>query len=385
MTIDEIKAELEALLEKLNSDEDLTDEEVKSIEEKAEQLEKEKRNLIEKGEKRAQVLEKLKRGVDETIKEAIPEERKLKMEKEENIYATAEYRTAFLKKLQGKSLDEKEARAMTSAENSAGAAIPTETENKILERLYEEADLLNEIELLHVNSNVTFAVEATPTDANIHAEGATINEDGDVLIPVSLSIYEVTKYITISKTVKNMAVDKFEDWLVRMIAKRVARKLVKLIINGTGTNQAKGVNAITYTNANSVTVARTAALTKENVLALISKLPGGYHKNAKFLMSMNTLLSDFRPLQNKGADDFYSKENGKYYIEGYEVLIDESVTAHEAIFGDFKMYAGNMSDEISVDTDKKLSSNVYEYLGSTAFDGKPAIDEAFVKLAKATS
>ena len=307
------------------------------------------------------------------------------MNEERDILKSAEYRSAFLKNLQGRKLTESEQRAMTSATSSVGAVIPTITQDLVMEKLEECAPLLNEIELMRVNGNVTFAVEADKTDANIHEEGATITEDGDVLVPVSLTTYEITKYITISKTVAKMSVDAFEKWLVNMLAKRIARKITKLIINGTGSDQPKGVDkANTWGETNSVTVAKASSLTETDVTNLISLLPGAYDANAKWLMSKKTLLGDFRPLQNKSKNDIFVKENGKYYVEGYEVMLDDSVTLHEAYLGDFKMYAGNLADDVTVDTDKKLSSNSYEYLGCANFDGKPAIGEAFVKLVKGT-
>lgn len=378
MTLKQIDEELRSIVANLESDQEMTEEEITQSEERAEELRNLRNELVQKAEKRAATLEAVKNGAGNVVETF--EERK----KENNM--NAEYRSAFLKTLQGKTLTDAEERAMTSAANSAGAVIPTETQDLIIERLYQEAPLLNEIELLHVNGNITFAVEADATDANVHVEGATITEDGDVLIPVSLSTYEITKYITISKTVARMSVDAFEKWLVNMIAKRVARKIIKLIISGTGINQPTGVEkANTWGATNSVTVAKTASLTKDNVLSLCGLLPGAYDANAKWLMSKKTLLNDFRPLQDKGKDDFFVKQDGKYYVEGYEVMLDDSVDEHIAYLGDFKMYAGNLADEVTVDTDKKLSSNSYEYLGCALFDGKPAIGEAFVKLNKATS
>ena len=378
MTLKQIDEELRSIVANLESDQEMTEEEITQSEERAEELRNLRNELVQKAEKRAATLEAVKNGAGNVVETF--EERKV----EDNM--NAEYRSAFLKTLQGKTLTDAEERTMTSAANSAGAVIPTETQDLIIERLYQEAPLLNEIELLHVNGNITFAVEADATDANVHVEGATITEDGDVLIPVSLSTYEITKYITISKTVARMSVDAFEKWLVNMIAKRVARKITKLIISGTGTNQPTGVEkANTWGATNSVTVAKTASLTKDNVLSLCGLLPGAYDANAKWLMSKKTLLNDFRPLQDKGKDDFFVKQDGKYYVEGYEVMLDDSVDEHIAYLGDFKMYAGNLADEVTVDTDKKLSSNSYEYLGCALFDGKPAIGEAFVKLNKATS
>lgn len=382
MTLKEIAEELKKIIEKLESSEELTEDEIKELEEKAEELEEEKKSLLAKAEKRSNTLEKIKRGITGKEVEKLESEEK-NMEEERNIYASTEYRSAFLKKLQGKDLNEKEERAMSSASESAGAVIPTTTLDLVMEKLEESAPLLKEIELINVKGNVTFAVEADATEANIHAENATMNDDGDVLISVTLTTYEITKYITISKTVANMSIDAFEKWLVNMISKRIARKITKLIISGTGSNQPKGVDkANTWGEDNSVTVASGANLTTTNVTDLTAKLPGAYDANAKWLMSKKTLLGDFRPLQNKSKDDIFVKENGKYYVEGYEVMLDDAVTLHEAFLGDFKMYVGNLADDITIETDKKLSSNSYEFLGCAMFDGKPAIGEAFVKLVK---
>ena len=385
MTYDEIQEELRSLSDKLSSNDNISEEELNQIEARVAELETERNSVIAAAEKRNNTLEKIKRGVIGNPLYENKEEKKMENE-ERNILESAEFRSAYLKNLQGRKLSEEEERALTSAAASAGAAVPTITQNLIIEKLYDEAPLLKEIELLNVNGNVTFAVEGTINNASVHTENGSQTDAADTLIPVSLSIYEVTKYITISKTVSKMSIDAFERWLTNMLAKRIARKITDLIINGTGTNEATGVNAAnTWGATNSVTVAKAASLSKANVLAVTALLPGGYDRNAKWLMSKKTLLGDFRPLQDKGTDDLFVKENGKYYVEGYEVMLDDNVTEHEAFLGDFKMYVGNLAEEVTVDTDKKLSTNSYEYLGCAMFDGKPAIGDAFVKIVKATS
>lgn len=386
MTLEEVKEELKKIVEKLESSDDMTDEEISELEEKAAKLEAEKRSLITKAEKRKETLEKIKRnstGYDVETAEEGKEERNMN---EENIRSSKEYRSAFLKRLQRKDLTEAEERALTTASSSVGAAIPTITQNLIIEKVFQVAPLLNEITLLRVDGNVTFAVESTVNDATLHTEGATITESGDVLIPVSLGQYEVNKYITISKSVSKMSIDAFETWITNMLGKMIAKAITNLIINGTGSSQPKGIDkAATWGDKNSVTVAKTGSLSEANVLTLVGLLNGGYDANAKWLMSKKTLINDFRPLQDKSKNDIFVKENGTYYIEGYPVLLDERVAEHDAFLGDLTMYVGNLGEEVTVDQDKKLSSNSFEFLGSAMFDGKPAVSDAFVKLTKATS
>lgn len=386
MTLEEVKEELKKIVEKLESSDDMTDEEISELEEKAAKLEAEKRSLIVKAEKRKETLEKIKRNATGVEVEKLEEGKEERNMNEENIRNSKEYRSAFLKRLQRKDLTDAEERALTTASGSVGAAIPTVTQNLIIEKVFQVAPLLNEITLLRVDGNVTFAVESTVNDASLHTEGATITESGDVLIPVSLGQYEVNKYITISKSVSKMSIDAFETWITNMLGKMIAKAITNLIINGTGSSQPKGIDkAATWGDTNSVTVAKTGSLSEANVLTLVGLLNGGYDANAKWLMSKKTLINDFRPLQDKSKNDIFVKENGTYYIEGYPVLLDERVAEHDAFLGDLTMYVGNLGEEVTVDQDKKLSSNSFEFLGSAMFDGKPAVSDAFVKLTKATS
>lgn len=385
MTLEEIKKKLEEILTKLEGNEDLSEEEITALEKEAEKLEEEKKSLIAKAEKRSLTLKKIKRGLGEEV-EINEKKEERKMNQEEDVRNSKEYRSAFLKKLQRKELTDEEERALTTGTSSVGAVIPTITQNLIIEKVFQNAPLLEEITLLRVDGNVTFAVESTINDAAIHTEGATITESGDVLVPVSLGQYEVNKYITISKSVSKMSIDAFETWITKMLGKMIAKAITNLIINGTGSSQPKGVEkANTWGETNSVTVGKTASLTEANVLTLVGLLNGAYDENAKWLMSKKTLLTDFRPLQDKSKNDLVVKENGKYFIEGYEVMLDERVALHDAYLGDFTMYVGNLGEDITVDQDKKLSANSFEFLGSAMFDGKPAIGEAFVKLTKSTT
>ena len=178
----------------------------------------------------------------------------------DNFDQDKEYRSAWLKHVRGLDLTENEQRALTTGTSSAGAVIPTVTQNKIIEKVNQYCPLLDKIDLLRVPGGVKVPAEGTTADAAVHTEGATITADGDTLSSVTLSAYEVTKLVTISKSVEKMAIDAFESWLVNKIARKIAEKIGKLIIFGTGTNEAQGINAITWGATNSVTVGKTASL-----------------------------------------------------------------------------------------------------------------------------
>lgn len=298
----------------------------------------------------------------------------------------AVYRVAFFKRLQGKELSPEELTAYSSGASSAGAVIPTQTAEEIITKLKERAPLLQEITLLQVQGNVTFAVEGTNNAAAIHTENASITPAADTLVKVSLSGWEVTKLIQVSDTVKTMSINAFEGWLVDMLVESIADKISDMIINGTGSSQAKGIEkANTWGDTNSVSVAKAGSLTAANVQTLIGLLGGGYDANAKFIMSKKTLYTDFMPLQDNSKNDIVTREGRSYYVYGYPVLIDSRVTEHEAYLGDLKKYVANLAESVNVKADFDIDTNSNKYLGVAIFDGAPALGEAFVKLVKATS
>lgn len=360
-------------------DEEKTKEELEKLKQEAEQLNKEEQK-IEEDEKDLKAVE------DNPDDQKEIEPPKTEKEEDRKMNQKAEYRKAFLKRMQGKELTDQEKRALTSAKTSVGAAVPEETQNEVIRKVMEKAPLLSEITLLHVAGNVSYAVEDTVNDASFHSEGTDITESADKLVKVLLGGYEVTKLIVISKSVAKMSIDAFEAWLTDMLSDSIALKITNAIINGSGDDEPTGVEeANTWGATNSVTVAKDTALKLTDVTTLIGLLPSGYDRNGKFLMSKKTLFTDFMPLQDDSKNSIVKSEGKDYFIYGYPVMLDDSVTIHEAYLGDFKKYVGNMAEDITVDSQKNLRKNSIDYLGCALFDGKPALGEAFVKLVKATA
>lgn len=313
--------------------------------------------------------------------------------------ARKEYRTAFYKHMTGRAMNERETRAfnaalearagMTSAPGGAGPAIPTQLNADIVQKVKQIAPMLDEITLLRINGNVKIAAEGTIAEAGAHAENATISGDSDKLVEVVLGGYEITKLVTISKTVRTMSQGNFEAWLVEMIAKRVARKIEAYIVNGTGTNEPQGVAAAATwkENDNMLTVKAADTLTAANINAAIAMLNGEYDYNAKILMSKKTLFTDFMPLVDKSKNDVVRVEGKNYFVQGYPVLLSDSVKLHDAYIGSFTEIYGNLAQDITVEsnTSSGFRQNAIDYLGSALFDCKPAVAEAFVKITKATA
>lgn len=306
-----------------------------------------------------------------------------------------EYRSAWLKTLQGKALTENEQRAYSTAANSALPAIPESTANEIIKKMYEVAPILQRCKIFHVPGNFKFAVEGTNSDAALHTENASITAASDSLGSVSLTGYEIVKLVKASRATVNMTINAFESYIVEIIAEAIARKIENYIFAGTGSNQpggvangGKGSNGAYTAGTDQVTVAASANVTEADVTTLYGMLSSGYERNAVWAMSKATFFAYFYALMNKSKNNLIEFANGKYYIMGCEVYFTGSLAMGVAYLGDFSYIVGNYSQDITVVKSEHsgLATNSVDYLGSCVFDSKAIAGlGAFVKFVKTQS
>ena len=372
-----IKAELEAD----GADIDALEQEVKTLAE-------ERAALQAKVEKRNKILGDITKGEGKVL-DIIPKvDEKPKEERtREDVLASAEYRSAFFKSLQGKPLTDVEKREFTLVPNTGGAVVPTETANMIFDQMTKIAPMLSEIQLLRVAGNLRFAVQGVRNAAAPHVEGAPVVPAADTMVTVTLSGFEFIKVIRISQTIQTMAINAFESWIVKMIGEDIAVLIDNEIINGgtvtgniaTAQVWVNGVNQITYVPGGG------GGLTYNDITNLIALLPSTFDANAKFLMRKSTFYSQVLGMTNAGGDPIAVPDvatKGRYIILGYPVLIDDNVVANEAYLGDFKQVVGNLAADISIarSTESGFLNNSVDFRGTAIFDCDIAQGAAIVKL-----
>lgn len=384
MRIKEIEARLAAIKQEIEQrGAEMTDAEIDALEQETSQLTEERAGLIAAAEKRNGILNTIAQGAG-VVSRSFTQQ--TVTEENDDPVASPEYRSAWLKQLRRLPLSDAEKRAYSNVTGAGAEVIPTQTANEIISKIKTLAPMLNEVTLLHVKGAVKFAVEGTNNDAAIHAENAAITAAADTFTTVTLTGYEIIKLVQISDTVMTMSIAAFESWIVNMLAEAIARKIEDLLINGTGSNQPKGIDkANTWGATNSVSVGASASLTAANVQALIGLLNAGYDRNAKFAMSKKTLFTDFMPLQDNSKNHIVTVQGNAYFVYGYPVLLSDYVKDHEAFLGDFKKVCANLAENIGVKNAYDINTNSYKYSGIAIFDCQPAIGEAIVKLVKASA
>jgi HK97 family phage major capsid protein len=294
------------------------------------------------------------------------------------------YRSAWLKSLMGRSLDDTEKRAIDKSK--VAGAVPTQTASEIIRKLKQIVPLLNEVTLLHVPGNVTFAVEGVKNPAALHAENTDITAADDTLVSVSLAGYEIVKLIRISATVRAMTINSFETWLVDMLTEALAEKIEDYLVNGTGSSNPQGLASNTWTSGDNYQPWAGASLAVADVSTAIGLLPGAYDRNAKFLMAKKTLWANVMSLRDDGKAPIVKDDGrGGYMIYGYSVMLSDAVATGVIYLGDYKKIVANLAEGMNVKSSEHsgFTANAIDYRGTCIFDSKLAVAEAFVKIAKA--
>lgn len=378
-------AEIKVELENDNADIDALEKEVKELTE-------ERKAIQEKIERRKEIMANIVSGEGTIITDFIPnkEERKFENMTKEEILETPEYRSAFLKKLLGKPLTEAEERAYTSADNSAGAVIPTLTASELFDKMVAIAPMLDEITLLRVAGNVKFAIENVRDAATRHTENAAVTPAGDNLAYVTLAGYEYIKVIRISKTVQTMSINAFENWLTDMLAEDIAVAIENDIINGDGVSGPKGVEyaATWVADENLIEYANGGSPSYDNVMDMIAALPLRYHSGAKFLCNSKFLYGKLAKIKDDQKQPILVKDmaNGlQFRIMGFPVLLSDKVADGVMYFGNFKKIVGNLAQDVTVEssTQSGFLNNSIDFRGTAIFDCDIALPDAFIKMAEA--
>jgi len=297
------------------------------------------------------------------------------------VVATNEYKNAFLKKLQGKELTQQENALVTAA-----GAIPTETMNKIVEKMEFVAPILGKIDLTRIPSNLSIPVETTVNDASWVAMGTASTDSEDVLGTISLAAYKLIKTVEIGADVEIMAIPVFENYLVDRLAHKMAKALENAVINGTGSSQPTGLlKASVITNTGTYTK---VGMTYADLLTIIGDLPDhGYRAGAAFVMPSALFYSDVIPaLTDKGSGlDVQAVEKMK--VLGYDVILCDRVAAGTVIFGNLENYAMNLASDVKIEADKSVGfrSGSTVYRAMALADGKVKNAAAFNAYTRATS
>jgi HK97 family phage major capsid protein len=316
-----------------------------------------------------------------------PQKRNFESMENEELLATPEYRSGYLKQLQGKALNEEEQRALTTGAGSAGAAVPTTTLNKVIEKLRQTSVLFSQISVSYVPGNLALTVANAKNAASWKTEGSDGVAADDTVVNVNLTGYELIKLVEISAAAQAMSIDAFEAYIASELGKQMAIAVENAIINGTGSGQPTGIlTGVTWSAANRVDWG-TGAVGYDNIVDGLALLPTMYHPNACFCMNRKMFFGGIRKLKDTTGVPLFTynpQDAAKNSILGYPVIVNDYMPDDAILFCDHSYYYMNFSQSPQIESDRSVGfkSGKVTYRGLAVADGKPALAEAFVKISK---
>lgn len=380
--IESRKLEIRKLLEQEDANVDLD-----KLEQELRSLEQEQKDI----ERRQQIASGIQSGV--IVANQIPkpagEQRNFEGMERDAILSVPEYRSAYLKRLLGRDLTEIEQRALTTAAGSAGAAVPTQTLNMIVDKMRQTSALFPRINVSYVPGNLSLVLANAKNAAAWKAEGADGTPADDTVVNINLAGYELIKLVEISAAAQAMTIDAFEAYIASEIGRQMAIAVENAILNGTGSGQPTGIlTGITWDATNSTTFANTGSVAYDNIVDGLALLPTMYHNNAVFVMNRKMLFSGIRKIKAADGQPIFTynpQDRAAMTLLGYPVILDDYVPDDTILLGDFGYYYWNFAQAPTIETSREAGfrSGKVVYRGLAVADGKPALSEAFVKIYKA--
>lgn len=308
------------------------------------------------------------------------------------ILKTYEYRSAYFKNLMKRKLTDVEQRALTTAANSGGAAVPTTTFNMIIEKLRQTSVLFPLIQVTYIPGNVDLPVANVITAGEWSAEAVVGNITDDTVQSVNLTGYTLAKYAQISIAAQTMTIDAFEQYIVTQISNQLAIAIENAILTGKGGSpvapdkpQPTGIlTGVTFDTTNSKEFSTSVGY--DDLVDARALLNSAYRTNARWIMNgkMEAEIFKIKTTTNKPIFSQTPQNGFEPRILNIPYLVDDYMPDDTILLANLAYYYMNFSQQPIIENsrDAGFTSASTIYRGVLVADGKPALSEAYVKISK---
>ena len=278
------------------------------------------------------------------------------------------------------------------ASGTNGAIIPKTIAKKIVKKAYDMSSILSGATKYNTKGDLAIPVYGADGSADITMayadEFAELESKVGGFTSVNLGSHLAGALVKVSKSlVANTDID-LENTVVNLMAETVARFMEKECLIGTS-GKVAGLSGITL----SVPCASATAITADDLIKLKNKVKKAFRKNAKWIMSNDTLTAI--ELLKDGDDRFIFREDmsGEFdgYILGYPVEVSDNMPeiaskANVIYFGDYSGLALKQRDdalELTVLRERFATQHAIGINAWVEFDAKVENEQKIAKLTMA--
>ena len=377
MSVEELEsrmAEISSEIDGLSSMEEVNERssEVNAI--KAE-LEARKAVAAKKAEMRAAVAAGAGTVIMKMEEDPMPENRTYTVD-------SAEYRSAFLKTLLHRELNEEEQRASayvaTTTDTTHGAAyiLPTTMLNRIWDLVEEQHALLGDITMYRTGTILSIPMRSSISqgDAKNVSENAANDDEINEMTVVTLNGKDFSKTVKITYAMAQMSIESFEDFLVKELADRIGAALAVDVKTQVLSDYDDDNNAVSTATADK--------LVFTDVAAAFAKLKNGkgsvvvYANNATIFGRLVGMVDTTgRPVFQVNAND-----GPAGYLIGAPVKEESSLADDVLLIGYPECVVGNTVQDILIESTRDIEKHNIIYSGYARFECKLVAAKAFATL-----
>lgn len=313
-----------------------------------------------------------------------------------DTWASDNYLNAWAKTLQGKSLSEKESEAYrlvndayTHTTKNTGTVIPKTVATKIWELAGEMYPYFADVQKTYVNGLFAVPMEDTSSDAAWYEEASKTEDGKETFKEFLLSGCELSRAITVSWKLKEMAMDDFIPYIQRKMAKKMGAAAGYGATHGKGTavtGKPEPVGVVTAllkeTDAPQV-IEYSGVPTFTNITAARALIKSGYSAGLKIYANSSTIWNKIANIIDANKRPLFMPDptSGGYRVLGMKVEEDDSMADGEILMSNaFAGYHANINKEMTMMSEDHVKDRQTDYCAYAIMDGNVITSKAHALL-----
>ena len=364
MNLKEIEARIAEIKNELETrGAELSVEESNKLVDEAEQLNEQRKALVEAAEKRNAALANIAAGEGKTVRTfaapngAAPEQ-------DDDKYASMAYRKAFMQYVtRGTAIPAEYRGDANTKTTDVGNVIPTTVVDQIISKLENVGGILALVTKTAYKGGVAIPKNSVKPVATWVAEGAGSDKQKLAVGSVTFAYHKLRCAVSVSLEVDTMSITAFEAYLVRVIVEAMTKKLEESIIKGSGSGEPTGIINTAADEGESIATVNVAALSYAALIDAEAELPEEYEGNAKWCMSKKTFMG-FIGLVDENGQPIARVNHGldgkvERYLLGREVVCTQHLPSFAAAETNAKF--GFLFDFTNYDLNTNYAMGVKKY------------------------
>lgn len=318
-------------------------------------------------------------------------------------WKSEEYKTAWAKYLMGTSMSDSEREkfllvneAYTHTTKNTSIVIPETVSKGVWEMAGEYYPYFADVTKTYVNGPLTMIQEDTSSDAAWYDEATKTADGKETFKTYKLNGCELSRAITVSWKLREMAIEDFIPYIQRRMAKKMGAAAGYGATHGAGANAASGkpepLGTVTALEAETgtpqvVEYAKGTVPKYDDIVKARSKVKSGYGAGLAIYANSFTIWNRIATVQDQNKRPLFVPDvtnQGQFRILGMPVKEDDSMKDGEILFSNAADgYHLNVNKEVSMMTEDHVKDRITDYVGYGIMDGNVVTTKAHALLKEA--